>query len=58
MEPRVKNLSNGSGSANGWWLRSPLWDDTMKFFYVNSIGKPYQGNYATTEYGVAFGFCI
>ena len=55
---RVKNLSNGSGSANGWWLRSPLWDDTMKFFYVNSIGKPYQGNYATTEYGVAFGFCI
>lgn len=54
---RIKKLSNGTGSSNGWWLRSPTTGSTYAFQYVNYNGNVFS-NYANFTYGVAFGFCI
>ena len=56
---RVKRLSNGGGSANAWWLRSPRLTDRAIFLYVLSSGdlRP-AGSDASNTYGVSFGFCI
>lgn len=51
---RIKNLSNGSGAANAWWLRTMNVDI---FYYVGATGN-ISSNYATTAYGVCFGFCV
>lgn len=54
---RIKNLSNGEGSANWWWLRSPRSGNSAGFCVVNSGGDA--GNRgANTSGGVAFGFSI
>lgn len=52
---RIKKLSNGLGSANKWWERSP--DDDTNYCCVGSNG------YVTSESaanlaGICFGFCI
>lgn len=54
---RKKYLSNGSGSANGWWLRSPSVSNSSGFRYIGSSGTV---SYITANltYGVSFGFCI
>lgn len=52
---RVKKYSNGSGSANFWWLRSPYCGDNYNFRVVYSSGD-WSGSYANSSYGVAFGF--
>ena len=54
---RIKYLSNGGGSANSWWLRSPYVSSSSGFRYVYSTGGV-SGNSASYTYGVSFGFCI
>lgn len=54
---RKKYLSNGSGSANYWWLRSPHVSISNGFRYIASSGGV-SNIYANYTYGVSFGFCI
>lgn len=54
---RIKYLSNGSGSANIWWLRSPNVSNSSYFRLFNSTGGV--GNVvASGTRGVSFGFCV
>lgn len=54
---RIKYLSNGSGSANYWWLRSPSVSSSDLFRCIGSTG--YVGNSsAYITRGVSFGFCV
>ena len=54
---RIKYLSNGSGSAYTWWLRSPYVGYSAYFRYFSSTGSVsyYDANYTR---GVSFGFCV
>ena len=54
---RIKYLSNGSGSANVWWLRSPNVSASTHFRYFSSTGNV-SGISAHTTRGVSFGFCV
>ena len=54
---RIKKLSNGEGSANGWWERSPSANNSTNFCGVNGGGSAC-GHAASTSRGVCFGFCI
>ena len=54
---RVKYLSNGSGSANSWWERSPNGDNSSGFCHVNSGGSA-NNDSASYSRGVCFGFCV
>lgn len=54
---RIKYLSNGSGSANYWWERSPGGTNSSNFCVVNSNGNA-NTNYASLSRGVCFGFCV
>lgn len=54
---RIKYLSNGSGSANHWWLRSPSVSNSTYFRYFASTGYVNLGNANSTR-GVSFGFCV
>ena len=54
---RKKYLSNGSGSAYTWWLRSPYVSGSSNFRYVSSSGNV-SISLANSAYGVSFGFCI
>ena len=54
---RIKYLSNGSGSANYWWLRSPSVSFSTDFRVFSSTGSV-DINYAYTARGVSFGFCV
>ena len=56
-DDRKKYLSNGSGSANGWWLRSPRVSSSYTFRYVASTGSVSIID-ADVTYGVSFGFCV
>lgn len=54
---KVKKLSNGSGSANSWWGRSPCKSDTSTFCGVMSYGS--LGRFDSTgSLGVSFAFCV
>ena len=46
-----------SGSAAGWWERSPWASTSVNFCMVNSNGDASRKN-ANYDYGVAFGFCF
>ena len=50
-------VKNKSGSAGGWWERSPYSGYSDYFCYVNSSGNANYG-YAGSSFGVAFGFCV
>lgn len=54
---RIKYLSNGSGSADFWWLRSPYVSYSTYFRSFNSAGSVYN-SYANYTRGVSFGFCV
>ena len=54
---RIKNLANGTGSANIWWERSPRSGYTNGFCRVSSGGNANDGG-ASSSYGVSFGFCV
>lgn len=54
---RIKYLSNGSGSANYWWLRSPHVGTSTYFRNFSSSGGV-NVNLANNARGVSFGFCV
>lgn len=54
---RIKYLSNGSGSANDWWLRSPYVSGSTSFRAFYSAGAVGYGSASITR-GVSFGFCV
>ena len=54
---RIKYLSNGSGSAGSWWLRSPYVSSNGNFRSISLPGTVLYSN-ANGSYGVSFGFCI
>ena len=54
---RIKYLSNGSGSADVWWLRSSSVSYSMYFRAFTSTGSVIDGIEFGTH-GVSFGFCI
>ena len=54
---RIKYLSNGSGSAYFWWLRSPYVSSSSGFRYLFSTGAVGY-YYANDTRGVSFGFCV
>lgn len=56
-DDRKKYLSNGSGSASYWWLRSPYVSNSTNFrsFYSTGSVDNYYADYAR---GVSFGFCV
>ena len=54
---RIKYLSNGSGSAYFWWLRSPYVGSSSGFRYIFSTGAVGY-YYANVTRGVSFGFCV
>ena len=54
---RIKYLSNGSGSAYDWWLRSPAVSSSDAFRSISSAGAV-SGNFANGTRGVSFGFCV
>ena len=54
---RIKYLSNGSGSAYTWWLRSPRVSSSITFRYILSTGGVSVGSAYSTR-GVSFGFCV
>ena len=55
---RIKNMSNGSGSANWWWLRSPYLSHSTHFCYVYFNGSVGSGSNASDAIGVCLGFCV
>ena len=54
---RIKYLSNGSGSANYWWLRSPNVSSSTSFRSFLSTGDVNSYGAHGTR-GVSFGFCV
>lgn len=54
---RIKYISNGSGSANSWWERSPCGSVSSYFCFVDSGGNA-NSNVANVTSGVCFGFCV
>lgn len=53
----IKKLSNGSGSAYSWWLRSPSVSGSINFRFIISSGAVSSIS-AYGTYGVCFGFCV
>lgn len=54
---RIKKLSNGAGSANYWWLRSPATGNAAAFRFVNSDGSS-SSTGASYSGGVCLGLCV
>lgn len=54
---RKKYLSNGSGSAGWWWLRSPCSGNSIGFCYVGPGGYA-SWDSADDSNGVCAGFCV
>ena len=50
-------VKNQNGSADGWWERSPYSRNSTYFCFVYSSGNA-GASYASSSYGVAFGFCF
>lgn len=55
---RVKYLSNGSGAANNWWLRSPNVSSSPYFWAITLTGYFNGSSAASLTNGVSFGFCV
>ena len=53
----IKKLSNGSGSADNWWLRSPQINSSTSFWEIGWAGSV-SSNGARGSHGVSFGFCV
>lgn len=54
---RIKKHYNGEGSAEWWWLASPLASSASGFTGVNSNGNANTSS-AHASYGVSWGFCL
>ena len=59
-ESRIKRLSNGTGTASQWWLRSPHLSSNQSFCIILTTGDDgyYYGLAANSQEGVCFGFCV
>lgn len=57
-DDRIKYLSNGSGEAGIWWLRSPTINSETTFDIINSYGSDGSISNVYTENGVSFCFCV
>lgn len=55
---RIKNMSNGSGSAGWWWLRSPYLSYSASFCVVYGYGGVGSSSTASGSGGVCLGFCV
>ncbi len=56
---RAKKLSNGTGSAYAYWLRSPYIGDSTSFRCILNNGDvSYYNAHWKDAYGVCFGFCV
>ena len=53
----IKKLSNGGGSADIWWLRSPSVSNGYSFRCITSTGLV-NNSYADYACGVSFCFCV
>lgn len=51
----IKRMSNGSGEATSWWVRTPR--ESPKFEIVEAAGGRNFVN-ATQSLGICFGFCV
>ncbi len=56
-DSRIKKLSNGTGSADYWWTRSPHTGSATYFVCVNTSGAAGSTG-ASGSYGVCFGLCV
>ena len=54
---RIKYLSNGSGSEDTWWLRSPNVSSSINFRTISWQGS-FNSNNANVFNSVCFGFCV
>lgn len=54
---KIKYNHSSTGSATGWWLRSPYLSSASVFVTVGSNGSA-GGDYANYSRGVAPGFCV
>lgn len=54
---RIKKLSNGGGSVNSWWTRSPNAGNATYFVCVYTSGANYSYS-ASSPYGVCLGLCV
>lgn len=54
---RIKKTYNGTGSAGGWWLRSPDASSSTNFCFVGGNGLSYSHSAYGGNY-ISFGFCI
>lgn len=55
---RIKKTYNNTGSAAGWWLRSPEASHTYTFCNVTNTGGSTYINANLDYYCISFGFCI
>ena len=53
--PKIAYRHDSTGTAVWWWLRSPRYDDSNDFCYVNTDGSAYDG-YANRSAGLVAGF--
>lgn len=53
----ANRVKRRGGSANYWWLHSPLLGSSTFFWYVSSSGDVIYGS-ASLSNGVSFGFCV
>lgn len=54
---RIKRLSNGTGDAKVWWLRSPQINSTYYWYQIDYAGFLVLGS-PTSLWGVCFAFCV
>lgn len=55
---RIKKLGD-NGSANGWWLRSPHYNNTTTYVGIDSNGlNSAMAVGSASSFGICFGFCI
>jgi len=54
---RIKNLSNGAGATQFWWVRSPVSSSATFFRAVSTTGSLSSGS-ASFAGGVCLGFCV
>ena len=48
----------GDSEPSWWWLRSASANSAKIFYFVGSDGSSWNSNYASSEIGVAVGFCL
>lgn len=56
--PRIKYLSNGSGSVARWWYRSPRLNSPYNYFTGIGFNGNRMSDFASEPLGVCFCFCV